>query len=419
MSERAVFAPRTVFWLLTVGTLSFVGAVVLSLVAGDGGAVRSADADSFSYSAIGHRALVEVLERVEMPVLVSRYESANKAGSSSLLVVAEPRAPTATPAALKRLLGARNVLVVLPKWDGSPNLLIPDWLISAELLPEKDVEHILTGVLGQGTVTRPSGGLALDTGRFPPPTLAAPQLFQAPNIEPVIGGRQGMLLGRQDRGWSTIWVLSDPDILSNHGIGQGDNALLSVRLIDHIRPAGGAIVIDETIHGFEAEPALTRAILETPLAITAVIAVVSLAVLLWAATARFGAPLPTARPIAAGKAGLIDNTAGLLEFGGHGVAILNRYLRVTLRDVSLALHAPAQLRGDALIEWFDRIGKRRGVRITCAEICRAVADAARQQRSDGARLARVAQSVNRWKQEMLHGPAGHSIGQGRSEGPDR
>ena len=418
MSERAVFAPRTVFWLLTIGTISFVGALVLSLLAGDGGAVRSAGANTFSYSAIGHRAFVEILERVEMPVLVSRYDSAGKAGSSSLLVIAEPKPPTATATELKRLLSARNVLLVLPKWDGAVRGLVPDWLAGAELMPADEAQQMLTAVLGAGSVLRPEGGLTLDTGPFPSPTLAAPQLFQAPGIDPVIGGPQGILLGRLDRGWSTIWVLSDPDILSNHGIGQGDNALLAVRMIDHVRPQGGAIVIDETIHGFEAEPQLTRAIFETPLAITAVIAVVTLAVLLWAATARFGAPLPTTRPIAPGKAGLIDNTASLLEFGGHGVAILNRYLRVTLRDVSQALHAPAQLRGDALVGWFDRIGKRRGVGVTCAEICREVAGVARQQRVDGARLARAAQSVNRWKQEMLHGPAGHSIGQGRSEGTD-
>ena len=108
MSERAVFAPRTVFWLVTVGTISFVGALVLSLLVGDGGSVRSADANTFSYSAIGHRAFVEILERVEMPVLVSRYDSAGKAGASSLLVIAEPAPPTATATALKRLLSARE-----------------------------------------------------------------------------------------------------------------------------------------------------------------------------------------------------------------------------------------------------------------------------------------------------------------------
>ncbi len=414
MAERTVFAPRTVFWLVMIGTLSFVGAIILSVLAGDGGSARSPDANSFSYSAIGHRAFVEVLREVQMPVLVSRYNSASKAGSSSLLIVAEPRAPTATPAAIKRMLSARNVLIVLPKWDGEVNALLPDWLHSADLLPAKDAEQMLMAVLADGEVIRPNGGLSWQSGSFPAPTLAAPQLVRAPRLESVIGSDRGILLGRIERGWNTVWVLSDPDVLSNHGLGQGDNAILTIRMIDHIRPGNGAIVVDETIHGFEAEPRLTRAILETPLAIAAVIAVVALAVLMWAATGRFGAPQPTARPIKPGKAGLIDNTAGLLEFGGHGVAILNRYLRVALRDASQKLHAPPHLRGADLVAWLDRVGQRRGVGVSCADICNSVAAIAQQQRVDGARLARAARSVNRWKQEMLHGPAGHSIGQDRS-----
>ncbi len=419
MADQPIFAPRTVFWLVTIGTLSFVGAVVLSLLAGNGGSVQSAGANSFSHSAIGHRALVEVLEQVHMPVVVSRNNSVGKAGSSSLLIVAEPRAPVATPFELKGLTNAWTVLVVLPKWGGETNPFIPDWLETADLLPVKDAEQMLVAVLGEGTVLRPTDGLRLETGSFPTPTLAAPQLVRSSSLEPVIGGDQGILLGRLNRGWTTIWVLSDPDILSNHGIGQGDNALLTVRMIDHIRPEGGAIVIDETVHGFEAKPELSRAVLETPLAITAVIAVMTLAVLMWAATGRFGAAVPPERPIKPGKAGLIDNTASLLEFGGHGVAILNRYLRVALRDASITLHAPPSLRGTELIAWFDRVGASRGVGVTCAEICDAVAAIARQQKVDGARLARVAHSVNRWKQEMLHGSGGHSIGQGRPEGTDR
>ena len=418
MADRPVFAPRTVFWLVAIGTLSFVGAIVLSLMAQNAASVRSADANSFSYSAVGHRALVELLEAVDLPVLVSRYESAAKAGSSSLLVVAEPVSPPATPADLKRLTNARTVLVVLPKWRGEPGELTPDWLRTADLLASKEVERILRMVLVDGSVVRPSGAVTWLESEFPAPTLAAPQLFRAPGVEPVIAGDQGMLLGRYDRGWNTLWVLSDPDLLSNHGLGQGDNAVLAVRLIDLLRPRGGAVVIDETIHGFEAEPELSRAVLETPLAITAVMAVATLAVLLWAATARFGAPLPVERPFKPGKQGLIDNTAGLLEFGGHGAAILNRYLRVAIRDAAQALHAPPKLRDAELADWLDAVGRRRGVRLTCAEISRTVAAIVRQQRVDGARLARAAQSINRWKQEMLHGPGGHSIGQGRSEGTD-
>ena len=49
------------------------------------------------------------------------------------------------------------------------------------------------------------------------------------------------LAGELRRGRHRILILSDPDLLSNHGLRRGDNAVLAVRLIDHLRPAGGAV----------------------------------------------------------------------------------------------------------------------------------------------------------------------------------
>ena len=43
---------------------------------------------SYSRSVIGHKALVETLRRLGIPVLASRFESASKAGDGGLLVVA-------------------------------------------------------------------------------------------------------------------------------------------------------------------------------------------------------------------------------------------------------------------------------------------------------------------------------------------
>ena len=54
----------------------------------------------------------------------------------------------------------------------------------------------------------------------------------------------------------------------------------------------------------------------------------------WSATARFGSPLPARPAVMPGKMALIDNTASLLRFGGHGAAILRRYADATLRDVA-------------------------------------------------------------------------------------
>ncbi len=90
-AEKAVFSPKTVIWLLSVGCLSFAGAAYF-VIYGDAGRGTTAEANGFSYSAVGHRAFVETLRGLDIPVLLSGRDSAARAGRSALLVVAEPRA---------------------------------------------------------------------------------------------------------------------------------------------------------------------------------------------------------------------------------------------------------------------------------------------------------------------------------------
>ena len=80
MTDGAPFATRTVWWLIVVGALSFAGAAIFTML---DDRVRSAGADTFSVSAIGHRALVKTLERLDVPVIASRYRSAEKARSGT------------------------------------------------------------------------------------------------------------------------------------------------------------------------------------------------------------------------------------------------------------------------------------------------------------------------------------------------
>ena len=114
MVQDAVFSPKVVIWLITVGLLSFAGAIYF-VIYGDEGIARTSGANSFSYSAIGHRAFVETLRRMDVPVLVSRDDSAAKAGRSALLVVAEPRWRAPTDDTVDDLLSADTLLIVLAR----------------------------------------------------------------------------------------------------------------------------------------------------------------------------------------------------------------------------------------------------------------------------------------------------------------
>jgi len=401
VSRVQPYSARTVYWLLGVGVLSFAAAAYFMIYAQSD--VGAAKANAFSYSAIGHRALVETLRDLDIPVLVSRADSAAKAGDSALLVVAEPRRKTWYADTIGATPRAETVLLVLPKWDGFRDQFRSHWLWVAGMLPADYVESILREAVPDAAVRR-AAPTKWNTARFGvSPTIEVPQLMTSDLLDPVISTDQGILLGMIRRRYQTVWVLSDPDILANHGLGKGENARLAVRLLDALRPPGGAVIFDETVHGYWLPPSLWRTLFQVPFVIPVILAVAGILVVAWSATARFGSPLPARPALVPGKTALIDNTASLLRFGGHGSAIVKRYADVTLRDVAHRLNAPRRLQGPDLIQWVDRIGEARGARHRFRELQDRADMLEGNIRSDAPRLARLARRLFQWKREIIDG----------------
>jgi len=419
-AQPAAFSSRTIFWLIAVGLAAFGGAAYFVVFGDDPDAARTPGANAYSHSAIGHRAFVETLRRQDIPVLVSRGDSAAKAGRSAMLVVAEPSGRAGAEPAIEGLLQADSVLLVLPKWRGRPDPAKPRWVESVAAVPRAEVERILGQVTPGASIKRLAGPASWSAGTLDvTPTLARPQLMQAPRLRAVVAADQGLLVGELVRGERRIWVLSDPDVLSNHGLGRGDNAELALRLVEALRPTGGAVIVDETVHGFRNQPNLFRAMFELPLVVATIQIAAAIIALMWAATGRFGAPVPAERSLQAGKATLVGSVAGLLQYGGHGGEILRRYLGVTLRDVARQLHAPRNLDGAALIEWVDRVGDAHGVRAKFESLCGEAEAIAGRSTPDRTRLAQSAEKLYRWKQEIIHGPGGHRFGQPQTPGAGR
>ena len=402
MSQSQPYSAKTVYWLLAVGVLSFAAAAYFVIYSeSDAGAAK---ANAFSYSAIGHRAVVETLRETGLPTLVSRAGSAAKAGESSLLVVAEPRLENWYEETIGAVPGAATVLLVLPKWDGFKDERRAGWLRLAGMVPRRYVESILRRVDPDGAVLRVTGPPNWNTRALGvDPTLAFPQLLDSNALEPVIWSDQGILLGVLIRDGRAIWILSDPDILSNHGLGQGDNAVLALGVFDMLRPFGGTVIFDEAVHGYWRPPNLWRALLELPFVVPVFLAIATILITAWAATARFGSPLPARPPFVPGKTALIENTASLLRFGGFGSAILRRYADATLRDVADRLNAPRGLEGAALVAWVDRVARKRGAQRDFADLYDKACELEGNVRRDGPRLARLARRLYRWKREVIDG----------------
>lgn len=418
MSNAAPFRRRTLWWLAGIATTSFVAAIVVSIFSQEIVPTSTAGAHGYSRSALGHHGLLALLRALGVQVLQSEHDSAGKA-SEAVLVVAEPLiSELAGPRAeaLRDMhVGPRATLVVLPKWYGLPDADNRAWVSDVELLLVDEVKPVLQ-VLGiEAELVRPertsqwsgSDDIALPAD----PVLLHPQLIASDQIAPLISSAEGILLGfyQPEEDDPLLLVLSDPDVLSNHGLKRGRNAQLAVGIIELLRQLGGeplpdTVVFDETLHGFQKEPSLWRALFEFPLALATIQVILAAVALLWASLGRFGKPITPAPAVAPGKGFLIDNTATLLRHGGHGGYALSRYLEATARDVAHALHVPPHLDANGLRRWLTQVESARSVTRPLSELARQVeADRRDHTHRAQARAVRTALHIHQWREEMIRG----------------
>ncbi len=387
---------------------------VVVLVAGLAwfGVLRSPNAPTgpsvYSRSAIGHAGIVRLLNMRGTQAEPSQGASLAKTRHAGLLVVAEP-GQLIDPAELRLLLSAPRVLLVLPKWTGLADSDMPGWLAAASRLPMLSPISVLQdafprnffGAPGLKNVEPPLTWPQNALG--PAPSFESPvQLLTGTSLDSVVRGPAGILVGERQRPNNIVYVLTDPDVISNHGLAHG-NAAFALALIDRAR-AGGPVIFDETIHGFRTIPRNKfLAIFSRPFAAATFAALVSIGLLAWSDAKRFGAPLPRPGGIPAGQLVLISTIAGLLDRGGHQKTVLARYIRGAVADVAATLQ---RTRIDVAARLAET-EQRRAVSIRSADLLRDAAAIETTRRPTQEALAALALRAYAWKQEMMHGSAGH------------
>ena len=402
------FSLKAVVLLVAVGLASFIAAALVAIFA-DPASERAFGTNAYSYSAIGHKAWAEMLEELGTPVLVSRNDSADKAYyNDGLLILAQPLPSPDGLEAMEQYANTDRVLLVLPRWTGSPSLTNRRWIGRIDELQSDAVEGILHVIDDDATIVREDGPQDWQTRDWNVlPDLENAQLIRSDTITPIIASDAGVLLGEYRDAGTTIWVLSDPEVIMNSGIDEGTNAALAVALVDALLPAGGTAVFDETIHGFTVSPDLWKALLTFPLNLAVLASILAVAVLVWGTAGRFGAPRPPRPRLKAGKEVLIANTAALFEYAGNLPDILRRYRETCLRDLARRLHIPRDIPRDpearALMHWLNQVGDARGTTRRYSEVNHAVTAAINGPATAVPALLRAAVGLYRWKQEMIHG----------------
>jgi hypothetical protein len=327
-----------------------------------------------------------------------------------VLVLAEPLPGGKNEEIMRTLLKADSILLILPKWTGQPSEQKSAWLGEARLLDPLIAAWALHLVAPQAAVVDvDSAAWTTNTLGLSPDIEAPIRLMHGDHLQPIIGNATGMLLGQLPARNRRIWVLSDPDVIANHGLAHAGNAALAVALIERLRGGAGNVVFDETIHGFVAATANPLLLLfRFPFVMATIQAMIAIALLLWATLGRFGTPQPAPQAISAGRQGLLENVAKLVEFTGHQDVMVKRYVLATLRDVGRELHAPRGLSTAALIGWVQRVGAARGVEIDGTAVIKEAAMLEEGRRHNPASLARLAQQIHRWKGEIIDGRSRHT-----------
>jgi hypothetical protein len=422
----------TLVLVIVIGLAAFVAATYLEVFDDGGGEPRTAGTSAFSRSAIGHRAFAETLRQLDIPVQISRFRTLDRTGAGSLLLLLEPDLDEPRDALLSALRRLPHALLVLPKWTGRVDRKKPIWIDRMSLLPKSEAEKTLRAVVDDARIIRRDGTMSIPAKRFGGKVaLNEPQFFVAgkTRIQPILTGAGGILLGEVDSGGGTLWILSDPDLLSNVGIDEADNGVVAVSIVHALLPKGGTVIIDETSHGFEQRPNLLRTMLHPPFVTILLAAIAAMLVLVWAGAIRFGAPQPETEGLAAGKLTLVKSAAKLLRFGTSANNLLLNYRRLVLADAMTELHGPNGLDEFAQASWLDRAAEHRGLAIRLRPLLDQMSGRVESGRIDATRALRFALDLYRWKQEILHGtvtapsggrPAGRPAGHGRpSDGTAR
>ncbi|GLH75775.1 hypothetical protein SSBR45G_06830 [Bradyrhizobium sp. SSBR45G] len=406
MNDQSPFEPRIVVALVAVAIALFAASLLLAGSSERHEAGNRVGANTYSNSAVGHLGLFDVLKKLDYETVRGEREVLALLGRNGILVLAEPTRSVSGGGSGDNLLGAEKILVVLPKWDVQRNAEHDGWIGSAQLIPESTARIVLYSVAGAGDIVRRESPPTFKTSlSIPVPTIERQvQLIKGSRLKPIVSADGGILLGELKEGQRTIWVLADPDPFENHGFGKGDNLAFAATIFYRmLADKPGALVFDETLHGFRhTAPSVLSFLLEFPYNLIALQIVFSVVLLLMASTARFGKPELPDRALQTGKRDLISNAAVLLDHAGHHASVLRRYVGMVVQDMGRMLRAPAGLSDDELAAWLDKTAARRGLRTGCAAAIARVAAASQ----DPAPLLGEARTIHHLRKDMLHGISG-------------
>jgi hypothetical protein len=390
------FNVKLMLGLIAAGIVAFGAFMLLAAYAGDFRSGRDGRAHALSVSATGFKGIVDLVGYSGGAARLVRSEA--ELESEDLLVVAiEQGTDRSALQALVEARGAKATLLVLPKWVTEPDQFHSGWVHSVGLLDEQLLAKLLDGIHEVKIVQPPrSPGVAVGSEwleGIKAPLPKHPQYVSGEDVIPLLAGPGGTLLAQL--GDRPLWLLSDPDLLSNHGLKSPRRARAALQILEALNTTDAeATNFDLTLNGFGKKANALKLAFEPPfLALTLSLLVAALLAGLHGAF-RFGPEEREERAIAFGKAALVENSAGLIKLARREHRLGGAYGDVIAEETARASGAPPGLRGAELDAYLDRLSAPDAPKYTrLAAQARAAAD-----RSE---LVAAARALFFWKKEII------------------
>jgi hypothetical protein len=291
--------------------------------------------------------------------------------------------------------GSRATLFVLPKWYTMPDQQKTGWVRVGGLLPPDDPGRMLAPA-NPLKISRAKGhaqplhnvGLAASANvHFLAPAIV--QTMSGNGLEPMITTLDGrVVLGRIA---GHLFVLSDPDLLNNHGMADENQAKAAVALLDFLNSTGAdAVLFDVTANGLGRSRSPLKLAFDAPFLAVTLVIFAAMLLAAWQALVRFGPVRRPERAIAFGKAALVDNSAALIRKAGREAHLGGRYVEVIRERASALFRLPPTLDPQMLNSRLESLNPHRSF----AEAAVAASNAVNRDE-----LLSAAKSLNEWLKE--------------------
>ncbi len=402
---RGAFSIIVVLVAVVVGVVAFAAFMVLIAFADDLRRPDDSGEHALSKSAVGFAGLAQLLQDTDHQVRISRGPLHELAGSPEFAILTPP---VTRPLSYEDFEGVWGWnLIVLPKWNTSPDFSRPEWVHSNGLLYLNVVERILGDVSEDIKVSRGDGNspfaLVDDaTGEtMPIGPIRNLQTISGDGIFPIITDPAGnIVLGSfgdpEDDDDIMGYVLSDPDLLNTQGLASLATARAGVGMIDSLMEESTPIVFDMTLHGVERTRNILQLLLMPPF-VAGVLCLVFAALLIGITAFAGNLRTRSDRDIPLGHSTLVDSSARLISIAGRSSSIGARYVAMIRRQSARIVGAPANASEAQQTAILDSIGRARtnSGEPTFSQLSSDVAKA-----TNPTAMMRAISRLYTWKQEL-------------------